>query len=96
MKPENIPNFTSPNAAPWKGVTLDELRFQMALNHARREIVGAQLHTLGQEVSDGRLMKSVQGGLISKLLASLNYLDYAVLAFNVFSKIRHLWPRRKK
>lgn len=96
MKPENIPNFTSPHADPWQGLSLDELRFQMALNHARREIVGAQLHAIGQEVSDGRLMKSVQGGLISKLLTSLNYLDYAVLAFNVFSKIRRIWPRRKK
>lgn len=96
MKPENIPNFSSPNSSQWKGLTLDELRYQMALNHARREIVGAQIHNLGQEVSEGRLIKSMQGGLLSRVLSSLNYIDYAVIAFNVFSKVRQLWPRHKK
>lgn len=96
MKYEHLSDFLNPDATSWGGMSLDDLRFQRALNHARREIVGAQLHQLGKELSGGQILKTTGSGIVSRLLSTLNYFDYAVLAFNIISKVRRVWPRKSR
>lgn len=96
MKPQRLTDFNRPDSREWNGHNLEDLRFQMALNHARREVLNSQIKAFSEEISKGKMMRTMRGGIISKLMSSLNYLDYIVLAFNVFSKARRIFSHGRR
>lgn len=76
-----------------KGYDFDELRFRRAYALAKYEMAKARLVEEMSTVKDKMPLAS-GGGIARKILGSLNYLDYALIAFRVFTKIRGF--RKKK
>ncbi|MDE6177011.1 MAG: hypothetical protein K2F71_05650 [Paramuribaculum sp.] len=73
--------------AEWRGYTIDELRYQRALTSARLEIQKERL--LNQVNTIRGSFGMLEGrGIMGKMLRSLNYIDYAVLAFQAFRRLR--------
>ena len=80
----------------WKGYNLEQLRYQRALNMARREIATQQINTLGKELSNGTILTANHQSLLTKIISSLNYLDYGVMAWNIFSRMRRITGKFNK
>ncbi|MBD5255797.1 MAG: hypothetical protein HDS53_07000 [Barnesiella sp.] len=74
-----------------KGFSIDELRYRRAFSLAKYEMVKYQtmeeMKRFGSGFTTGR-------GIMGKLLGSLNYIDYAVLAFQVGKRI-FKWRKKK-
>lgn len=107
----NNKNITTRAAADepseFGGYTLQELRYQRALASLKKEFAKekalAELNAIKKKTALGRLSGKVSnfgktGGLLPKVLSSLNYADYAMLGFSVFSTVRKVWKffKRKK
>lgn len=71
----------------WDGYTLDELRYQRALNMARLEIEKEKLNAGITEMRRGLPTINSGHGILSKIAGSLSYIDYAVLAFRIFRTV---------
>ncbi len=96
------------NHSGFRGYTLEELRYQRALVALKKDFSQTKLlrHIDGVKKSDflspQRMVSSVPGkfgSVASKVLAGLNYLDYAMLGFSVFKsvkKVTSLFHRKKK
>lgn len=67
----------------WKGYTLDELRYQRALVAARVEIQKERLVVQSDKL---RNAMSSPTGVWGRIFSSINYVDYAVLAFQLISR----------
>lgn len=70
---------------------IDELRYQRALALARYEMAKYHLKESAGSVVENFARPR---GIMGRLLSSLNYIDYAVLAFRIGSKLMKL--RRKR
>lgn len=76
--------------ADWQGYTIDELRYQRALTSARLEIQRERL--LNQVNAVRGQFGTLEGrGIMGKMLRSLNYVDYAVIAFQTVGRIRSMF-----
>ncbi len=105
---KNIPaRNTADEPAVFNGYTLQELRYQRALASLKKEFAKekalAGLNAMKEKTAFGRLSGKVSslgkaGGLLPKVLSSLNYADYAMLGFSVFGTVRKVWKffKRKK
>lgn len=70
----------------WKGYTIDELRYQKAFALARVEIQKEKMAIAASQLKEG--MPGVKAhGIYGKLLGSLNYLDYVIIAYKLSSKV---------
>ena len=83
-----------PHSDPaWKGYDMDELRYRRAFVIARMEIEKERMSVAARNLYGGT-MRQTQTGIMSKVLGSLNYIDYGVLAYRlgkrVFSLFRSL------
>lgn len=90
---EHLSQFNGPESKEWKGLSIEDLRYERALNLARREIVSQQIKTLTKEVANGSAITSGNRTIISKITSSLSYIDYGILAVTLFSRIRRLFRR---
>lgn len=105
---KNIPaRNTADEPAVFNGYTLQELRYQRALASLKKEFAKekalAGLNAMKEKTAFGRLSGKVSslgkaGGLLPKVLSSLNYADYAMLGFSAFGTVRKVWKffKRKK
>lgn len=76
-----------------KGLSIDELRYRRAYALARYEMAKIRI-TESVDQMRNSVPTFGASGIVGKLMGSLNYLDYAVLAYKAVSKIMKL--RRKK
>lgn len=85
MKQKQLPH----SQENWHGYTMDEMMYQKAFLLARMEVSKTRL---ARSVSDLRSgFPGVKGGSIwSKVLNSFSYVDYAVLAFKLGSRVARL------
>lgn len=93
---EKLSQFNGFQYEDWKGYNLEQLRYQRALNMARREIATQQINTLGKELSNGTILTADHQSLLTKIISSLNYLDYGVMAWNIFSRMRRITGKFNK
>ena len=93
---EKLSQFNGYQYEDWKGYNLEQLRYQRALNMARREIATQQINTLGKELSTGTILTANHQSLLTKIISSLNYLDYGVMAWNIFSRMRRITGKFNK
>ena len=93
---EKLSQFNGSQHEDWKGYNLEQLRYQRALNMARREIATQQINTLGKELSNGTILTADHQSLLTKIISSLNYLDYGVMAWNIFSRMRRITGKFNK
>lgn len=76
-----------------KGYGIDELRYRRAYAMARYEMAKLSLQEQIDTVRSGMSGGIGGKGIVGRLMGSLNYLDWAILAFRVVSKIKK-WRRR--
>lgn len=81
------------NQSDWQGYTIDELRYQRALNSARLEIQKERL------LNEVETMKGTFGvmqpsGIFGKMLKSLNFIDYGIIAFQTVRRVSALFRHR--
>lgn len=72
----------------WDGYTLDELRYQRVLMMAKAEVEKMKLVNAYENVVHG--VKTSEGGrqtIIGRMLGTLSYIDYGVIAFRIGSKL---------
>ena len=81
---------------PHKGYTIDELRYQRALAMARSEI--ARMHVVDSfSATRQSIMSTVSpGGMMGRIIGSLNYIDYMVMGYQIWKKISKIMHRRRK
>lgn len=77
-----------------KGYGIDELRYRRAYAMARYEMAKMGIQEQINAVRSGVGGSLAGRGIVGRLMGSLNYLDWAILAFRVVSKIRK-WRRGK-
>lgn len=87
MKENEINNATEPK---WRGYSIDELRYRRAFTMARLEIARERLTATSRRIYGGYGMPATSG-IIGKLFGSLNYVDYAVLAFRLGKRVYSLF-----
>lgn len=77
----------------WKGYDIEELRYRRAFVMARMEIEKERMTASARSLY-GNTAGQSSSGIMGKLLGSLSYIDYGVLAFRlgkrVFSLFRSL------
>lgn len=80
--------------ADWKGYTLEELRFQRAVNSARLEI---QKERIATQFNELQTSTGIGGsGWIGRIFSSFSYLEYGVLAFRLVSRAISTFKKFKK
>ena len=80
-------------AKPWKGYTIDELRYQQAYTAVRMQIDRQKLFSTVSQMRGG--MMSLKGtGLLGRMLSNLSYVDYAFMAFRIGRQEFRLFRRR--
>ncbi len=80
------------NHPAWKGYDIDELRYQQAYTQARLEIEKERMAASARNIYSSTAMTKT-GGIMGRILGSLNYVDYAIIAFRLFRKARGLFRR---
>lgn len=78
-----------------RGYGIDELRYRRAYSLAKYEFAKMQMVQTVDTVKDG-ILPSGKKGIMGKIIGSLNYLDYAVIAYRIFSKIMKIRRRAKR
>lgn len=79
-------------APEWRGYDIDELRYQQAYAQARLEIEKERMAASAQALYSNSAI-SRRGGIVGRVLGSLNYMDYAFLAFKICRKAYTLFHR---
>lgn len=79
----------------WKGYTLDELRYQKAVAMIRLEMEKEKISAGFSQMKNGMPMMST-GGIAGKIMGSLNYLDYALIAYKSVTKITSMVRKMKR
>lgn len=106
LKDNQAPVESPKSAQQFKGYSLSELRYQRALTALKREYAKEKTikridHLRHRSVfsSPGkRSSLGAAGGLLSKAATGLNYADYAMLGFSLFSsfrKVRGFFKKKK-
>lgn len=90
----------------FKGYTLEELRYQRALVTLKKDFSQSKLLRNVDLIRNSHPLSPAHtasvpgkvGFVATKLLSGLNYLDYAMLGFSIFSSVRKVYSffRRKK
>lgn len=77
----------------WKGYSIDEIRLRRMVNLAKMEI---DKHKIAQITSPlvNKTKATANSPIWHKLLGALDFVDYAVLAFSLGSKVFKLFRRR--
>lgn len=85
MKQKQLPH----SEENWRGYTMDEMMYQKAFLLARMEVSKTKLMNQAADLRSG--FPGVSSGSIwSKLLSGFSYVDYAVLAFKIGSRVVRL------
>ena len=81
----------------WKGYPLDEIRYLRAYTAARIEIQGEGLKNNVRNLNPlSRGDGSQPGGLFGRIFSALTYIDIAIIAFKVGSKVLHTVRRLRR
>lgn len=80
------------NDPQWKGYTIDELRYRRAYIVARLEVEKERMATTSRRFY-GNTGLTPTAGIMGKVFGSLNYIDYAVLAFRLGKRVYSLFHR---
>ncbi len=92
----------TPTEQPFKGYTLDELRYQRALVLLKKEFSKQQLTESFKQIKANSPLvafngtKGTKSSIVGKILKSLDYMDYAMMGYSLFKSIRKFTSKFKK
>lgn len=75
----------------WKGLTLEDIRYRRAINHVRLEIEKERLMSATSQLVGNTTQGLFSSSMARKLFSGFSYLDYGVLAFQVFKQSRKIF-----
>lgn len=76
----------------WSGYTLDELRYQRAINHVKMEMEKERVMLSANRIMCGKpSAEASSSGLFRKVFTGFSILDYALLAFQAGKQIRKVY-----
>lgn len=82
------------NPSDFKGYDIDELRYRRAFALARYEMAKMRMGEEVESVKDG-----VSGfgpkGIMGKILRNLSFIDYALIGYRIYSKMRKFKKSKK-
>lgn len=88
---------TKPTAiTSWKGYTLDELRYRITVNNARKEIGKERLRNSFIGILQGNISNVTGGDILKRMIGALNIMDYVVLAVKLGRTVRRIHNRYKQ
>lgn len=101
---KHVQNPSENNSSDFKGYNLEQLRYQRAVIALRKEFCKAKVmheftkirerSIFGGERKGSKITKI--GGLTTKLLSGLNYLDYAMIGMSLFGTGKKIYKFFKK
>lgn len=74
----------------WSGYTLDDLRYQRAVNHVKMEVKREKLTSAAHQIMT-RQQSGFAGGMMKKVFTGFTIVDYALLAFQATKQIRKIY-----
>ncbi len=74
----------------WPGYTLDDLRYQRAVNHVKMEVERERLIAKAHRLVN-RQQNMMGGGIARKLFSGFSVVDYALLAFHGVKYLRRIY-----
>ncbi|MDE5888148.1 MAG: hypothetical protein K2J48_11375 [Muribaculaceae bacterium] len=87
----------------FKGYTLEEIRYQRALVALHKEFCKTKINRVSSQLTHSNPFSSSSSSLpgkvgffAGKLLTGLNYMDYAMLGFNLFGSAKKIYSFFKK
>ncbi len=97
---EKIIKMQTERGEHWSGYTLEELRYQRALVHLRREVAKEKLINGSRTVAREGIvpMTGHAQGIMAKMVSALDYFDYAYIAYKAGGKVMkflRLFQRKK-
>ncbi|MBD5355478.1 MAG: hypothetical protein HDR88_00485 [Bacteroides sp.] len=99
-KTEDVAKSITHPEVQFKGYTLEEIRYQRALVMLQKEFcknkILRNVNTLKKAnpltpQGAASLIPGRMGTLTTKVLSGLNYVDYAMLGFSIFSSVRKVF-----
>lgn len=80
---------------PWKGYSLDELRYRIAVGTIRKEIEIERIKSGFRMMTHENVVPGMGFDILKRMVGALNILDYAVVAFKVGLKLRRIYRKLK-
>ncbi len=80
---------------PWKGYSLDELRYRIAVSTTRKEIEIERIKSGFRMMTQENSVSGVGFDILKRMVGALNILDYAVIAFKLGLKLRRIYRKLK-
>lgn len=103
--PDVPADLATPDPKPAKGLTISEIRYQRALVALQREFCKEKINVGISNVKSFSFFNkkgsksslgNKTGAIAQKVLGGMNYLDYAIIGFTVFSNVKKIFKFFKK
>ena len=93
---EKNSDITMEQVKPWKGYTLEEIRYQRVLTLARIEMEKVKLMSAYQNVMHGEKSHKAATGIMGRMFGALNYFDYGIIAYRLGRQVFKTVGRLRK
>ena len=85
------PINTTDDSKSWKGFTLEDIRYRRAINTVKMEIEKERLMSETTQLVGNTTQGLFTSATVRKLFSGFSYLDYGVLASQVFRQIQKVF-----
>lgn len=85
----------APEHSAWKGYSLEEIRMRRLIGLTHIELQKASLANATQHLTHPQ-KGLISSPIISKIAGALDYVDYAILAYNIARKALKIFRRKKR
>lgn len=75
----------------WKGLTLEDIRYRRAINHVKMEIEKERLLSQTSQLVGNTTQGLMSSSMARKMFSGFSYIDYGVLAFQVFKQVQRVY-----
>lgn len=75
---------------PWKGYTLDEIRYRIALNRICIDVEKERLMSVANSLTAGNITVSSGTGMLKRMLNALSMMDYVIVMIKLVKMLRSL------
>ncbi|MCM1503613.1 MAG: hypothetical protein NC127_00245 [Muribaculum sp.] len=90
------PASISDTPRQWKGLTLEDIRYRRAINHVKMEIEKERLLSQTSQLVGNTTQGIMSSSMARKLFSGFSYIDYGVLAFQLFKQFQRVYRLFKR
>jgi len=85
------PTSICEDSRQWKGLTLEDIRYRRAINHVKMEIEKERLLSQTSQLVGNTTQGLMSSSMARKMFSGFSYIDYGVLAFQVFKQVQRVY-----